>query len=594
MESPAAVSLRALTPAPARPRFPAILVATMVLVPIAGTLVAREWSPPRRVPVAVTASAAEVAPPPEEDRTPEIGGRILDADGNPVNGAAVRLVSPSVPYTVFSDTKSDAAGRFSFAHVGSERVRVVADHDPDGAVTSAELRVTEGQSTEITLVLSAASAVRGTVVDAEEHPVAGATLFVEGVPWIVRSATSDAAGAFRLAIVPNGATSLVAVARGYKTSRVSLPRRDDPVDLVVHVRLEAASPIEGDVRDPDGNPIVARIVACDGQPSEASAVSAEDGTFQLPPSAIGCSAVAQHDEYEASDAVALVEGRRVELRLRAGGAIEGVVVDDTGAGIPSYTVGVESFSGTQTRSLRGAAPLKIENPRGLFRMEKLAPGRYVLTAGAPGKPPARSDSIDVAGGVATTGVRIVLSTGGIVSGHVFDDHHVPLVGVDLRFDAVSSVIESAARAKTDDGGQYRLEGAPVGPFTLRAQKDGYRIRMLSGLRVDSRGTLSQDITLNAVDGGAGLEFGGIGANLAPTPEGITLSAVGAGDPAERAGLRAGDRILGIDGDSTDGMSLADALQRLRGEVGTSVGVSVRRPKTSETVDVLIERGAIVR
>ena len=67
--------------------------------------------------------------------------------------------------------------------------------------------------------------------------------------------------------------------------------------------------------------------------------------------------------------------------------------------------------------------------------------------------------------------------------------------------------------------------------------------------------------------------------------------MGAGDPAERAGLRAGDRILGIDGESTDGMSLADALQRLRGEAGTSVGVSVRRPKTGETVDVMIERAA---
>ena len=118
--------------------------------------------------------------------------------------------------------------------------------------------------------------------------------------------------------------------------------------------------------------------------------------------------------------------------------------------------------------------------------------------------------------------------------------------------------------------------------------------MVSALRVDPRGTLAQDLVLNAIDGGAGLEFGGIGANLMPTPEGLTLSAVGAGDPAERAGLRAGDRILAIDGETTDGMSLADALQRLRGEAGTSVGVSVRRPKTSETVDVTIERGAIVR
>ena len=115
----------------------------------------------------------------------------------------------------------------------------------------------------------------------------------------------------------------------------------------------------------------------------------------------------------------------------------------------------------------------------------------------------------MAGGVATTGVRIVLPLGGTVTGHVFDEHHAPLAGVELRFDAVSSVMDSSARATTDDAGQYRLEGAPTGPFTLRAQKDGYRIRMISGLRVDARGTLAQDVVLNAVDGGAGLEFAGI-------------------------------------------------------------------------------------
>ncbi len=567
----------------------------MLLAPVGAAFVARaRFAKPAPRAARPAPAAAITATRPDEDRTPQIDGRILDAEGDPVKGAAVRLVSASLPYTVYVDARSDAVGSFSFAHVGSEPVRVVADHDPDGAVTSAELRLDPGQRTEITLVLSPATAVRGTVVDTEGHPVVGATLFVEGVPWLARGATSDSGGTFRLATVPEGVTSLVAVARGYKTARVALPRREGPVDLVVRVRLVAAAPLNGEVRDPDGNPIRARIVACGGQPSEANAVSAEDGTFELPPSTIGCEAVAQHDDYEASHAVVLVEGRRVQLRLGPGGTVEGVVVDERGAGVESFTVGVESFSGPQGRSLRGAPPRKVEDPRGSFRLERLAPGRYVLTAGTPGKPPGRSSAIDVAGGVTTTGVRIVLVSGGSVIGHVFDERRVPLEGVDLRFDAVSSVVDSSAHAETDGAGQYRLEGAPVGPFTLRAQKAGFRVRMLSGLRVDSRGTLTKDIALSAVDGGAGLEFGGIGANLTQTPEGPAFGAVFAGDPAERAGLRAGDRILGIDADSTEGMSIADALQRLRGEAGTTVGVSVQRPKTGETVDVLIERAAIVR
>ena len=325
----------------------------MAFAATAAVRIARRPTAVRPAPAARLASAAAAAPPkPEEDRTPEIRGRILDADGNAVNGAAVRLVSPSVPYTVYADTKTDAAGQFSFAHVGSERVRVVADHDPDGTVTSAELHVAEGQSIEVTLVLSAASAVRGTVVDTEDHPVAGATLFVEGVPWIVRSATSDAAGAFRLAIVPNGVTSLVAVARGYKTARVALAAPGRPGGARRARAARGGRARRGRRASiPTATRSRARVVACEGQPSEASAVSAEDGTFELPPSAIGCEAVAQHDEYEASSAVVLVEGRRVELRLRPGGAIEGVVVDDRGGEVPSFTVGVESF----IRARRAAA-----------------------------------------------------------------------------------------------------------------------------------------------------------------------------------------------------------------------------------------------
>jgi hypothetical protein len=577
-----------------RRRLPAIFAATLLLVLVGAVLLARRLIADLPASPAPEASLAAVPPPvPPEDRTPEIRGRILDADGNAVKGAAVRLVSASVPYTIFSETRSDPAGTFSFPHVASERVRVVADHDPDGAVTSAELLVGKGQTITITLVLSVASAVRGNVVDADDHAVPGASIYLEGVPWMARGTTSDADGAFRLAMVPDGVTSLVAVARGYRTARVPLAHREDQADLVVRVKLIAAAPVEGDVRDPDGNPVRARVVACEGQPSEASTVSADDGTFTLPASAIGCNAVAQHDAYEASDAAVLVEGGRVELRLKPGGAIEGVVVDESGAAVTSFTVGIESFAGAQTRSLRSTPASKVEDANGAFRLEKLAPGRYVLSAGTAGKAPTRSDAVDVAGGATTSGVRIVLGSSGSVTGHVVDEHQVPLEGVELRFDAVSSVIDSSTIAKTDASGQYRLDGAPSGPFTLRAQKEGFRVRLLSGLRVEGHGTLVKDVTLSAVAGGAGIELAGVGASLTPTAEGILFSAVFPGDPAERAGLRAGDRVVGIDGESTQGMSVADALQRLRGEVGTSVGVSVVRPRTGETVDVTIERAAIV-
>ena len=105
--------------------------------------------------------------------------------------------------------------------------------------------------------------------------------------------------------------------------------------------------------------------------------------------------------------------------------------------------------------------------------------------------------------------------------------------------------------------------------------------------------MTKDVTLTPVtDGGPGLELAGIGANLAPSGSGIALAAVASGDPADRAGLRAGDKIVRIDGAETAGLSVVDAIQRLRGEAGTIVGVTVERGGAS--LDVVITRAALVR
>ncbi len=42
------------------------------------------------------------------------------------------------------------------------------------------------------------------------------------------------------------------------------------------------------------------------------------------------------------------------------------------------------------------------------------------------------------------------------------------------------------------------------------------------------------------------------------------------------------------------MSIADALQRIRGEPGTVVGISALRPETGEIVDLTIVRGDVVQ
>jgi hypothetical protein len=574
----------------------AILVVAMIVLPVVAVVVVRSSVSTLSAP---SASATVVIPPastvpvPTEDRTPEVRGRILDADGNAVAGAAVRLVSPRPPYDVHADASTDREGAFSFPRVTENAVRVVAAHDPEGVVSSAELLQYPGKTTEVVLVLSPAGVVRGIVVDRESRAVPGAAVSVEGVPWIARRATSDDAGGFVVGAVPSEATAVVVVARGYRTARVPLQRDDATTETFVHVTLVEASPVAGLVVDDDGTPVAARVAACEGEPSEARVESGDDGAFELPPSAIGCSAVAERDDAAPSDATSVVEGSPLRLRLKAGGTIEGNVVDGRGAGIASFQVAIETFASAHTRSFGKGGARSFDDGRGAFRWEKLPPGTYVLAASAGGRPPVRSDPIEVRAGAATRGTRIVLPTGGVVRGHVYDDHHEPLAGVELRFDLVSSVLDSSAAATTDGNGAYLLEGAPAGPFTLRAQKNGFRMRFVSALRVPPGGTLDQDVTLTPADGRGGMELGGIGASLVPSPEGIKFGGVFPGDPADRAGLRGGDRILRIDGENTDSMSVADAIQRLRGEAGTSVGISVLHAGDADPVDVVVVRGSIV-
>ncbi len=71
-------------------------------------------------------------------------------------------------------------------------------------------------------------------------------------------------------------------------------------------------------------------------------------------------------------------------------------------------------------------------------------------------------------------------------------------------------------------------------------------------------------------------FGGIGIVIGIRDGRLTVISPIDGTPAARAGIKAMDRILQIGSDSTVNMSLTEAVERLRGRVGTSVVLTVER------------------
>ena len=88
------------------------------------------------------------------------------------------------------------------------------------------------------------------------------------------------------------------------------------------------------------------------------------------------------------------------------------------------------------------------------------------------------------------------------------------------------------------------------------------------------------------------EFGGIGVHIEMRDKRLTVVAPIGGTPGERAGLLRGDQFVKVDGTTMDGLSLDKCLELLRGEPGTTVVVSVHRPRTQETLERTIVREII--
>lgn len=88
------------------------------------------------------------------------------------------------------------------------------------------------------------------------------------------------------------------------------------------------------------------------------------------------------------------------------------------------------------------------------------------------------------------------------------------------------------------------------------------------------------------------EFGGIGVYVVELDGKLTIVSPIKGTPAERAGLKDGDIITKINGESTAGMTQDDAVHLMRGDPGTQLEVTVFRNDDGKEHDFTIVREII--
>lgn len=88
------------------------------------------------------------------------------------------------------------------------------------------------------------------------------------------------------------------------------------------------------------------------------------------------------------------------------------------------------------------------------------------------------------------------------------------------------------------------------------------------------------------------EFFGIGAFLNQEEGVISIERVMPGLPAELGGVEDGDIILGIDGEKTVGLSLDQAVRRIKGPKGTTVVLTIERKGSEHPIDLAITRDLV--
>jgi carboxyl-terminal processing protease len=88
------------------------------------------------------------------------------------------------------------------------------------------------------------------------------------------------------------------------------------------------------------------------------------------------------------------------------------------------------------------------------------------------------------------------------------------------------------------------------------------------------------------------QFGGLGMEVTIKDNVLTVISPIEDTPASRANIQAGDQVLGINGVSTKGMGLVDAVNEMKGPIGSEVKLLILRQGSKETIEVVLKREII--
>ncbi len=483
--------------------------------------------------------------------------------------------------------------------------------------------------------------VSGRVVDRHtDRGVPGARVEVGCAGAEPMEAFADSRGAFELFDLPAGPCELAASSEGWlrggPSSGGPAVVRVDPEASIrdVRLRLSLAGAITGRVVQ-GGRPIEGALLSLlhldaeeESGPFGVSLDSLSDarGRFRIEgvlPSEL--QVMAEHERGFAESAplrldpgatranlVLELEGEEVaqvgepEPELSTG-ALFGRVLDERGVDLPAFRVRLLRTDGPPpSPQLSGAgvrqhilAQRGLRARSGAFREDGLEPGTYAVVVNARGYAPIRSEGHRVVAGRETDAGTLTLVGESILSGLVVDGSTgKPVFGARVTVESARAegLRGFMGRAVTDREGRFRVHSVPLRRLTLRVQRRGFATRLVSG--VEPVGGLELQlgrIEISPSDApGRHFEYAGVGMVLGMKDGELVSGEVFEGAPASDLGLVPGTRIRAVDGVSTQGLTLHEAVELIRGEEGTDVELEVMLPGTNTVELVRVERRRVKR
>ncbi len=409
-------------------------------------------------------------------------GRLLGAGDRPVRGqvGVEESDGQSVPAAVRELLRAEAGedGRFRIERVppGSHALLAAGlGHAPKriDAAVGASAVVDLGD-----VELEAGLAIRGRVTDKRGRPVADARLHASPFRMgMKRQATtlSDPDGSFVLGGLDPGMHEVRVQATGHGEADRQVEAGSEGVTFV----LEASGSIVGAVADDAGRPVevfsvVARVVDEERHAAAVKTVSSPEGRFLLEDLAAGTYTLqvsaASRMPASVSDlnvtAGATTDAGRI--RLGAGGAIRGVVVDSQGAGIAGAVIVVRG-PGRDFHLYFDPASQVISDLGGGFEVKGVSPGTVRVIATHAAFAPARSEPLDVDPARGPAEVRLVLGQGGRLEGAVRRRDGTGLAGAPVGVlpfhrEGWSSFDQWSAAAAAD--GSFAIDHVPPGRATV--------------------------------------------------------------------------------------------------------------------------------